>query len=522
MHPSRAVFVAALGLAVAAHAQQPFKKLANQAAESLEEAQTKARRAGGACRAAVVGALDAATDHVYDLRKSSRAREAQAVKLELTAIASNASLSSCPPVVLENIQRALELVEEVRVLAWTTRQEDRDDRRDDRRDDFAEAPAQFAQLAALVVRTNDRFENESAVKVSVPELRLLNMRGRAFYLAARYRSYEGAWSEWVTTQRWSVPSDPFVWRNAFNHYVRASTLAEDDFSDGRFVAQVAVFDEATGRELASRQAMFRVRVPQLPPAPMMPPPPMLPPEPVQPPVARDCGTGTDVGCGVSRDGQWPMDAAVFGNVMQSMRTNANEMLRAQVCQSVFARNYATAVQFGLVLDLFENEQLRLGCAQLAAPRIVNPQHTLGYTTKWASSMMQAAFTQLMLAQGGGAMPSHGGRDCGTGDDPGCSTSRNGRWAMDGLTYQNVLMSLRSYQNELTRQEVCMTVFQNNALTALQLAAIMDLFGNELTRLEVAKAAAPRVVNPQHALGLAAKFRNSLLGRDFSLVYASQR
>jgi hypothetical protein len=121
MHPSRAVFVAALGLAVAAHAQQPFKKLANQAAESLEEAQTKARRAGGACRAAVVGALDAATDHVYDLRKSSRAREAQAVKLELTAIASNASLSSCPPVVLENIQRALELVEEVRVLAWTTR-----------------------------------------------------------------------------------------------------------------------------------------------------------------------------------------------------------------------------------------------------------------------------------------------------------------------------------------------------------------------------------------------------------------
>jgi hypothetical protein len=209
MRPSNVVLLA-LTISTAAFAQ-PYKRLANQAAEALEDAEAKARRAGGQCRGAVVNALDAATDHVYDLRKGTRARDAQAVKAELSAIASNASMAGCPTTVLENIQKAIEGVEEVRVQLWSEQRNGRDDQRDDRRDDRRDNRRddqqppqvaddeqdgnQFAQLAVLTVNTNDRFEGEPAVKVAVPELKLQGMQGRSFYLAARFRSYEGQWTD---------------------------------------------------------------------------------------------------------------------------------------------------------------------------------------------------------------------------------------------------------------------------------------------------------------------------------------
>jgi hypothetical protein len=213
----------------------------------------------------------------------------------------------------------------------------------------------------------------------------------------------------------------------------------------------------------------------------------------------------------------------------------------------------------MVLDLFANELLRMTVVQYAATRVVNPQHAVGFAGKFGNPQLQAQFTQIMLAQGGGqggyvpppngyVPPPNGGavppplpppaygqpgygqqpgyaqpvRDCGTGNDPGCGMNRNGQWAMDGQTFQGVMVALRSNQNELTRQNIVNDVLRNNALTALQLGAIMDLFSSELVKLDVAKAAAPRVVNPMHALAFAAKFRNDLLGQDFARVYSSQR
>ncbi len=503
---------------------QSYKRLVNQAAEALEDAEMQARRAGGQCRITAATAIDAATNHVYDLRKEHRARNVETVKSELSGVATSASYSGCPASVLENLQRAIGLLEEVRIALYNERR-NRPGRHDDDDDDnqLPPVPGHFAQLSPLTVQTNAAFEGEPAVKISLPELRLSGLRGHTFYLAARYRSYEGQWNEWVTTQQWSVPTDAFVWKNAFNHFFRASTLAEDDFSNGRFVARVAVFDGQSGQELASREITFQTRLPQLPPPPNQPPPV----------VVRDCGTGSDIGCGMTRNGVAPMDGATFQGVMQSLRSNQNEMLRAQLARSVFERNGATAIQFGLMLDLFPNEMMRLSVAQTAASHIVNPQHALGYASKWQNPMLQSQYTQVMLGQSQGmpmqpvpppVYPPNGQpmRDCGTGNDPGCAMLRNGRAAMDGSTFQGVLASLRNTPNELTRADLCNTVFQGNMLTALQLSAIMDLFGNELTLLDVSKNAASHVVNPQAAIGLSTHFRNSLLGRDFVEVMARQR
>jgi hypothetical protein len=529
---------------------QPYKKLVNQAAESLEDAETRARRAGGQCRSTVMNALDAATDHVYDLRKEHRARDVETVKNELSGIATNASYSGCPHEVLEAIQRAVATLEDVRIAMYQDRHGQPAPVADD---DGTSAPPQtlgFAQLSPLKVDPNASFEGEPAVKIALPELRLNGMQGRTFYLAARYRSYEGQWNDWVTTQQWTVPSDPYLWKNAFNHFFRSSSLAEDDFSNGRFVARVSVFDAESGQELASREVTFQVRtLPALPPSPVMDPP-LPPPLPVQPVVQnRDCGTGADVGCGMVRNGLMAMDAATYQGVMQQLRTNHNENMRAQLARTVFERNAATALQFGLMLDMFQNDMLRLQVAQAAAARIVNPQHALGYASKWQNPSYQAQYSQIMMGQGAGGAPGYQGppagqqppppqygqqqppppgygqpamRDCGTGNDPGCAMLRNGRGAMDGATFQGVLASLRNTPNELTRADIAFSALDANNVTALQLGALMDLFQNDFTLLDVAKRAAPHVVNPQAAIGWSTKFRNSLIGRDYVEVMARQR
>jgi hypothetical protein len=391
----------ALSLSSTLALAQPYKKLLNQAAESLEDAEQAARRAGGPCRRTVAAGLDVSTNHVYDLRKNRG--DVHAVKLELQAIASNASIAGCPLQVGDNLQRASATLEEVRVAMWKEhhgRGNDWDRDEDQNQPPPPAPPPPFAELGLLTAQPTGTFEAEPAVRVALPELRLTGMQGHQFYLGARFRSAEGTWSEWVKTQQWTVNADPFVWRNAYQHVFRYSTLAEEDFSEGRFVAEVGVFDAFDGRELASREISFRVRLPSLPPAP-----PQLPvPEDRGPIVNRDCGTGNDPGCVLSLAGEYPMDAVTFEAVMRSLRANPNELVRSQVVQTIFQRNAATAVQFGLMLDLFPNELLRLTVAQAGAHRIVNPQYALGFATKWANPMLQAQYTEILLGHSRGGPP----------------------------------------------------------------------------------------------------------------------
>ena len=545
--PLRIFALVALTLASVASAQS-YRKQVKRAVEALDDAAKSAKRGGPQCKQAVYDVLDTLSDQVDDLKKEGgRPRDAARLKFEVSNAASTASWGGCPDNVIQNIHRAEDLVDEVRTAMFNERRDDREDRRDDRRDDRRnddddDNGFSQAQMNPLQVQLNSVFEGEQAVKVMVPELTLRNMRGQQFYLAARYRSFQGHWSDWVTTQQWSVPSDPFVWKNPFSHFFRYSTLAEDDFSGGRFVARISLFNSA-GKELAFREVSFTApRLPQLPVGP--PPVVVAPPPPAQ---NRDCGTGPDVGCSMPRDGRWAMDAATFQGFMRSLQANTSEMLRVQTTQTMFNSNYATAVQFGLVLDLFRSELYKMQVAQYGAPRVTNPQHAIGYADKFASNLYRSQYTQLLAQQAQGGQPpvvvqpnrpppgypqnppppppppGTATRDCGTGpQDPGCNMRRNGMWAMDGNTWPGLYNAIRSQNNDLIRQQMVQDALRAQSITAAQLGLLMDLFDNELLKLDMARFAITRVVNPMHAYGLSSKFRNSLLGQDFVSVVGQQQ
>jgi hypothetical protein len=83
-------------------------------------------------------------------------------------------------------------------------------------------------------------------------------------------------------------------------------------------------------------------------------------------------------------------------------------------------------------------------------------------------------------------------------------------------------SLRGTMNEITRYQMLESLFGNQGVTAVQMGLLMDLFNNEITRLDVARFLASRVVNPQHTLGFSTRFQNSILGQDFVDTMAQQR
>ncbi len=116
------------------------------------------------------------------------------------------------------------------------------------------------------------------------------------------------------------------------------------------------------------------------------------------PAFRDCGTDQDPGCTMRRDGQFAMDAETFRGFLQSLKATRNELTREEMVEKVMKRAYLTAKQFGLVLDLFQNEITRLDVAKTAAPRVVNPQHALGFSSKWRNSISADEYVELITQQ----------------------------------------------------------------------------------------------------------------------------
>ena len=114
------------------------------------------------------------------------------------------------------------------------------------------------------------------------------------------------------------------------------------------------------------------------------------------------------------------------------------------------------------------------------------------------------------------------RDCGTGNDPGCTMMRDGKYAMDGETWSGFYKSLKSQSNEISRQEMSDKMLKRMYLTAAQMSRLLDLFPNEITRLEVAKVAAAHVVDPQHALGFSSKWQNSISAGEYTDMIAEQQ
>lgn len=94
--------------------------------------------------------------------------------------------------------------------------------------------------------------------------------------------------------------------------------------------------------------------------------------------------------------------------------------------------------------------------------------------------------------------------------------------MDQETYEGFLASLKANANELSKLDIVKNVMGNQTLTAKQLGPVLSQFNNELLKLDAAKAAAPKLVNPGAALGHATQFRNTLLAADYTNLISQQR
>ena len=528
-------------------APSPYKRSLTLAAEALESSRAQANRAHFMCREAIGPAIDAAVESVDGLRNGAQEHEITAIKMNLGGLSMTASMSGCPMSVAEDIARATESLEDARRILFSTRPPDTGPkkRRDD--DDGQPAPVMaYASMLPVKVQPTSVWNQEASVRLTVPELTLANMKGQLFYMGVRYRSYEGQWSQWVTTQQWSVPNNNFVWKNAFNHFLPYSALAEEDFSGGRFVARISVFD-SQGRELTYRDTTFRVRLPQLPerPQPLPLPPGVVVPPPVVVVPTRDCGIAGDPGCMMWRDRQLPMEAPSFNGFVTSMRTNNSEMMRTEILGTLLQRNYLTAAQLGVMLDLINSEMTRLYMAQTAAPRVVDPQNAQALSTKFRSSMNAGAFSQMMAQQPNGTvapqfqtqmpvpvpvyqqqppplpLPPQNSRECAGSDDPACGMTRTGQMVMAPASFAEFTASLRRTMNDITREEMALNVFSKTVLSAKQYGIVMDLFSNELTKLEVAKRLAGQVINPQAALGFGSKFQNSILASEYTQAIAGR-
>ena len=124
----------------------------------------------------------------------------------------------------------------------------------------------------------------------------------------------------------------------------------------------------------------------------------LPPPPPPQPAFRDCGTGRDPGCTMTRDGKYAMDAETWKGFYQSLKSQPNEISREEMTEKMLKRNYLTALQLGLLLDLFPNEITRLDVAKNAATHVVNPQHALGFSSKWQNSISAEEYTEMIAEQ----------------------------------------------------------------------------------------------------------------------------
>jgi hypothetical protein len=132
-------------------------------------------------------------------------------------------------------------------------------------------------------------------------------------------------------------------------------------------------------------------------APARPAPPPPPPPPA--PAFRDCGTGpSDQGCTMTRDGKYPMDGETWRGFYQSLKSQHNEISRQEQAEKMLKRNYMTAAQYGLLLDLFVNEISKLELAKNTASHVVNPQHALGFSSKWKNGISAEEYTEMISEQ----------------------------------------------------------------------------------------------------------------------------
>ncbi len=93
--------------------------------------------------------------------------------------------------------------------------------------------------------------------------------------------------------------------------------------------------------------------------------------------------------------------------------------------------------------------------------------------------------------------------------------------MDADAFDGFLQALRANRNELLRKDAALSTLERNRISARQLGSVLDQFNNEILKLDVARAAAPRVVDPRNAIGLSTKFRNAIHQSEFVALMNQQ-
>jgi hypothetical protein len=111
-------------------------------------------------------------------------------------------------------------------------------------------------------------------------------------------------------------------------------------------------------------------------------------------------------------------------------------------------------------------------------------------------------------------PAFAATDCGTGfDDPGCNFTRPNKPMTRG-ELDALMAAMRNARWEAQRVDALRENLGPRFLTARQLGMILDLFRQDPLKLEAARVAVPRLVDPQNAAALTSRFLSPDMQRDF--------
>ncbi len=503
-----------------------WKDRLSDVAEQLDGALDLAKDSGPQCRQATSRGIRKAGDKVDALRNHPSEDRLAQVQTQVASLALAAQPNGCPPALVQQLdQSARELDRVRRMFARHQHHHDRDDDDDDEDDDAQRPPPGPPPGMPVMMVQMEPLRAELSMGPGDPLMRLatrVTLRGMAnqsWTLAWRARAENGPFGDWSQSSRVAAPGPVSVVDVAGVFPLEGLRAT----GASRFVGEVAVFNQ-TGQQAATQSLAFTV-------------------------PGRDCGTGPDdPGCHRLRDGRLPMDGAVFGGLMSSIASNASELMRRDMAVAVFRNHYLTARQLGQVLGRFLSDPIKLDLSRAAAPHVTDPENALGLSSKFMSALAQRDFVALFS----GAPPPPGSpgiqppppppgnpgiqppppppgygqpppprRTCGS-DDPGCPLMRDGQYSMDRGAFDGFIGSLQNNPSDLTRRDMAFSVLNRNYLTARQLGQLLSVFSSDLVKMDVARAAAPRVVDPQNALGLASMFASSLQQRDFVSLMSQQR
>ncbi len=116
--------------------------------------------------------------------------------------------------------------------------------------------------------------------------------------------------------------------------------------------------------------------------------------------------------------------------------------------------------------------------------------------------------------------------CWQAGDPGCERTKDGKQPMDRDAFNALVASVRSASPHVFPMlERFKTVLGQNYLTSRQLAHVLDSFKPHVfIMLDVVKAGAPRLVDPQFGAGvISEKFSpHTMVGNDAAAVVSAQR